>query len=71
MKVRINGELKEVQGALRLDELLNFLNLKSNGIAVELNKEVVSKEKWAVVALPRAMQLKSCILSAAVQTKLV
>ena len=51
MKVRINGELKDIHGTLKLSELLNSLNLKSNGIAVELNKEVVSKEKWEHLAL--------------------
>lgn len=51
MKLRINGEVKEFENSLKLSELLNSLNLKPNGIAIELNKEVVLKEKWANVLL--------------------
>ena len=51
MKLRVNGEVKEFQNTLKLSELLNSLNLKPSGIAIELNKEVVLKEKWQNVLL--------------------
>ena len=51
MKLRINGEIKEFQNSLKLSELLYSLDLKPNGIAIELNKEVVLREKWANVLL--------------------
>ena len=51
MKVRINGEVREFPKPLNLHEMLDSLNLQPNGIAIELNKEVVLKEKWANLAL--------------------
>ncbi len=51
MKIRINGEFKECESSLNLSDLLNSLCLKSGGIAIELNKEVVVKDKWTNVTL--------------------
>ena len=46
MKVRINGELKELSQALSLAELLNQLSIPQKGIAIELNRAVLPKEAW-------------------------
>ncbi len=46
MKIRINGELKEVEKPINLSELLEKLNVQKKGIAVELNQAVVPKDSW-------------------------
>ena len=51
MKVQINGDFKELHQALKLNELLSSLNVKPNGVAVELNREVIAKEKWSSVTI--------------------
>lgn len=46
MRVYINGESREVQGALSLAGLINQLELPAARIAVELNREVVRRTEW-------------------------
>ena len=46
MRVYINGESREVQGAPTLAELINQLDLPAARIAVELNREVVRRSDW-------------------------
>ncbi len=46
MKVRINGEERKLDKSTTLLELLLSLELATERIAVELNKEVVSKKDW-------------------------
>jgi thiamine biosynthesis protein ThiS len=46
MKVTINGELREIAGQVNLFELLNKLDLPTERIAIELNKDVVRKKDW-------------------------
>ena len=51
MKVRVNGDFKELQQAFKLNELLSSLDVKPNGVAVELNREVIAKEKWPSITI--------------------
>ncbi len=46
MKIYINGETKEIPGETNLAELLKYLALPQERIAIELNKEVVRKKDW-------------------------
>lgn len=47
MRVKINGEAKEIPGELNLNELLEYLSMPSRLLAIELNKEVVRRKDWA------------------------
>jgi len=52
MKVRINGEIKEIDGNVKnISQLLKFLGVDERFVAVELNREVVYKEDFADTAL--------------------
>lgn len=51
MKVFINGEARELETNLNLDELLRRFALPDERIAVELNKEVVRKKDWDSVEI--------------------
>jgi thiamine biosynthesis protein ThiS len=46
MRVTINGEIKELEGEVNLDRLLELFSLPSQRVAVELNREVVRRRDW-------------------------
>ena len=45
MKLTINGE-EQVYGAETLSALVELLGMKSDRVAIELNREIVSRERW-------------------------
>jgi len=58
MKVVINGEIKEIATKINLQALLKNLSLASERIAVELNKEVVSKKDWENIEINEADKIE-------------
>lgn len=42
----MNGEELEIEGEVTLDRLLDLFSLPKQRVAVELNKEVVSRKDW-------------------------
>jgi sulfur carrier protein len=51
MRLQINGEEKEFAGGLSLADLIAQLGMKSDRVAVELNREIVSRAQWADTSL--------------------
>ena len=51
MKIRINGEDKEIGNGLSLAELLEELQIRPGRIVVELNRDIVSREAHASTVL--------------------
>ena len=51
MKIRINGEEKEIGDGVSLAELLEELRLRPGRIVVELNRDIVSREAHASTLL--------------------
>lgn len=51
MTLTINGEEKPFPGSLSLAELIANLGLKSDRIAVELNRDIVPRQKWPEMRL--------------------
>lgn len=49
MRIIVNGETKQVEREINLEELLEKLELPTERIAIELNKTVVRKKDWATV----------------------
>ena len=47
MKLVINGEERSVADSLDLAALITSLGMKADRIAVELNREIVQRGKWA------------------------
>jgi len=47
----INGEEKSFAGGLSLAELIRQLGMKPDRIAVELNREIVSRAAWPTTKL--------------------
>jgi thiamine biosynthesis protein ThiS len=46
MQVTINGQNKEVSSEMNLIQLLKNLELPTERIAIELNKDVIRKKDW-------------------------
>jgi thiamine biosynthesis protein ThiS len=46
MKVTINGEETELSSAITVTALVESLGLTSKRVAVEINRDVLSRERW-------------------------
>ena len=46
MRVQINGDSREFDAELPLDELVKKLSLPAERLAIELNQEVIARKKW-------------------------
>jgi sulfur carrier protein len=51
MKLLINGEEKEFASAATVAALVETLGMKGDRVAVELNREIVARTKWAATEL--------------------
>jgi thiamine biosynthesis protein ThiS len=47
MKVQINGESRDFHGSLPLSALVEQLGMKADRVAVELNRDIVPRARWA------------------------
>ena len=46
MQIVVNGESREVPPQISLQDLLRLLELKEDRVAVELNRDIVRRERW-------------------------
>ena len=44
MKIRVNGEEKEIENGLTVSRLLEELQIRPGRVVVELNRDIVSRE---------------------------
>jgi thiamine biosynthesis protein ThiS len=51
MNLIINGEDRQFDSALTLSALLDCLGMKPDRVAVELNRELVPRERWGTTQL--------------------
>ncbi|HEX4996645.1 MAG TPA: sulfur carrier protein ThiS [Terriglobia bacterium] len=58
MEIRLNGETRTVPDALRLDQLLQYLDLPLDRVAVERNRRIVPKSDWPTVAVATGDELE-------------
>ena len=45
-KIKINGDLYEINDGTNLSELINKLKIQKNKVAIEVNGEIVEKNKY-------------------------
>ena len=45
-KIQLNGDPFEINNGTNLNELLNKLKIKKNKVAIEVNGEIVEKNKY-------------------------
>jgi len=50
-KIQLNGDSYEVNNGTNLNELLNKLKIKKNKVAIEVNGEIVEKNKYTNLIL--------------------
>jgi len=50
-KIQLNGDPYEIIGRTNLNELLNKLKIQKNKVAVEVNGEIVHKDKYENLVL--------------------
>ncbi|MCH7765154.1 MAG: sulfur carrier protein ThiS [Acidobacteria bacterium] len=58
MPVTINGEARDLPDELTLDELLQFLELTENRVAIEHNREIVKRDRWTRVRVAAGDRLE-------------
>jgi sulfur carrier protein len=46
VEVIVNGKPRQLPRAMSISELLDYLGVRRNGVAVALNGEVVLREEW-------------------------
>jgi thiamine biosynthesis protein ThiS len=46
MKLQINGDEQTFKESLTMAELISELGMKKDRVAVELNREIVPRERW-------------------------
>lgn len=51
MKLTINGEERTFDAVSTLSELVSHLGLKSDRVAIERNRELVSRNQWSATTL--------------------
>jgi thiamine biosynthesis protein ThiS len=51
MNLIINGEDRQFDSALTIAALLDRLGMKPDRVAVELNRELIPRERWATAQL--------------------
>lgn len=51
MKLHLNGDPREYAAGLTLAALIEQLGMKSDRVAVELNREIIPRERWTETRL--------------------
>jgi len=51
LTLEINGEARTVSTVLSVKELLEFLAISEDRIAVELNRRIIRRQEWATTIL--------------------
>jgi len=58
MTLQINGEAREFAGPLTLAELVEQLGMKGDRVAIELNREIAPRDRWASIELNHGDRLE-------------
>ncbi len=58
MQVIINGEAREVTEGLSLPALVEQLGMKSERVAIELNRDIVPRQRWPETILKEGDRLE-------------
>ena len=50
-KIQLNGDTYEINGGTNLNELLNKLKIQKNKVAIEVNGEIVQRNRYENLVL--------------------
>jgi sulfur carrier protein len=51
MRVKVNGQVAELEAGMNLEDLIRFYRLKRDQVVVELNRKVPAKDAYASLLL--------------------
>ena len=57
-KIQLNGDPYEINGQTNLNELLNKLKIQKNKVAIEVNGEIIQKDKYQNLVLRKEDKVK-------------
>jgi thiamine biosynthesis protein ThiS len=58
MKLQINGDQREFPSPMTLASLVETLGMKQDRVAVELNREIASRDTWSQISLAEGDRLE-------------
>jgi sulfur carrier protein len=58
VKLQINGELRDFSSPLSLSDLIEQLGMKSDRVAIELNREIAPRNSWDTTNLSEGDRLE-------------
>jgi thiamine biosynthesis protein ThiS len=58
MKLQINGDEREFPSPMTLSALVETLGMKQDRVAVELNREIASRDTWSQTSLAEGDRLE-------------
>jgi thiamine biosynthesis protein ThiS len=58
MKVQINGEPRDFNAPLTLAGLVDLLGMKTDRVAIELNRNIVARDQWPKTGLAEGDRLE-------------
>jgi len=58
VEVMVNGERRQIPSHQSVAEMLSFLQLPGDRVAVELNRQIVRKRDWEQTPVPPASQIE-------------
>jgi thiamine biosynthesis protein ThiS len=58
MKLIINGEDREFEALASVSDVIAQLGMKPDRVAVELNRDLISRDRWAATALQEGDRLE-------------
>jgi thiamine biosynthesis protein ThiS len=56
--IQVNGESRELPQQLSLEQLLNYLSLPGDRVAIELNQKVIRRAEWSAAVLQEGDQIE-------------
>lgn len=58
MTLTINGENRDFEGITTLSDLVSHLGMKSDRVAIELNRELIRRDRWSETKLSHGDKLE-------------
>jgi len=58
VEITVNGERRQIPSHQSIAEVLSWLQLPADRVAVELNKQLVRKRDWEQTQVPPASQIE-------------
>ena len=52
-KIQLNGDPYEISDGINLNELLNNLKIQKNKVAIEVNGQIIEKNKYQILILDK------------------